>query len=144
MHAATKQYFDTATADGVACPAGMAYIPGPYPYCIDKYEAYLAGGTVTNCTCTDGSQAEVDACGSTAIAGSASGQTPLVSINWCAARKACQNAGKHLLSNSEWFNAANYKGSKWNITAEETAEAMVCNTSGGVATLTGARTACVT
>ena len=142
--AATKQYVDAATAEGGACPTGMAYIPGPYPYCVDKYEAYLAGGTVTNCTCTNGSQAEVDACGSTAVAGSASGQTPLVNINWCAAKKACQNAGKHLLTNSEWFNAANYKGSKWNITAEQTGEAMACNTDTVAAALTGASPNCVT
>jgi len=144
LHAATKQYVDTATGESGACPTGMAYIPGPYPYCIDKYEAYLAGGTVTNCTCTNGSQAEVDACNSTAVAGSASGQTPLVNINWCAAKKACQLAGKHLLTNSEWFNAANYKGSKWNITAEEATEAMGCNTGSAAANLTGASAGCVT
>ena len=144
LHAATKQYVDTATGESGACPTGMAYIPGPYPYCIDKYEAYLAGGTVTNCTCTNGSQAEVDACNSTAVAGSASGQTPLVTINWCAAKKACQLAGKHLLTNSEWFNAANYKGSKWNITAEEATEAMGCNTGSAAANLTGASAGCVT
>jgi len=71
-------------------------------------------------------------------------QTPLVRINWCAAKKACQLAGKHLLTNSEWFNAANYKGSKWNITAEEATEAMGCNTGSAAANLTGASAGCVT
>ena len=147
LHAATKQYADAALAEPAACPTGMAYIPGPYPFCIDKYEAYLLSGTVTNCTCTNGSQAEVDACGSTAVAGSAAGQTPLVSINWCAAKKACQNAGKHLLTNMEWSMAANYKGSQYNITAEETAETMSCNTAnecGGAGCATGASAGCVT
>lgn len=134
----------TAIADVNSCPTGMAYIPGPYPYCVDKYEAYLAAGTVTDCTCTNGSQDEVDACNSTAVAGSATGQAPLVSINWCAAKKACQLAGKHLLTNSEWFNAANYKGSKWNITAEQTGETMNCNTDSSAVVPTGTSTACVT
>ncbi len=133
-----------APADGSACPTGMAYIPGPYPYCVDKYEAYLVSGSVSNDACTDGSQAEVDANATTAVAGSAAGQTVLTNINWCAAKKACQNAGKHLLTNSEWFNAANYKGSKWNITAEQSAEAMACNTGGGGVALTGASAGCVT
>ncbi|HBA60616.1 MAG TPA: hypothetical protein DCZ92_07320 [Elusimicrobia bacterium] len=144
LHAATKQYVDAAAAEGGACPTGMAYIPGPYPYCVDKYEAYLMSGAVSNDTCTNGSQAEVDANATTAVAGSAAGQTPLVNINWCAAKKACQNAGKHLLTNSEWFSAANYKGSKWNITAEETAEAMACNTAGSNVNNTGASAGCVT
>ena len=111
---------------------------------MDKYEAYLVSGAVSNDACTNGSQAEVDANATTAIAGSAAGQTPLVSLNWCAAKKACQNAGKHLLTNSEWFNAANYKGSKWNITAEQSAEAMACNTNTAAAALTGASATCVT
>ena len=42
------------------------------------------------------------------------------------------------------FNAANYKGSQYNITAEQTTEAMGCNTSGNISTLTGAKTNCVT
>ena len=82
-----------------------------------------------------------------AIAGSASGQAPLVSLNWCAAKKACQNAGKHLCTNQEWFQACNYKGGQWNITAEETAETMSCTTTdecGGVACNTGASSGCVT
>jgi hypothetical protein len=144
LHAATKQYVDAAAAAPAACPAGMVEIPGAYPYCVDIYEAYLLSGTVTNCTCTEGSRAEVDACGSTAVAGSGYNQEPLVSINWCAAKKACENAGKHLLTNMEWFNAANYKGGKWNLTAEEAAEAMACNTDGSGVNFTGASAGCVT
>ncbi|MDO8803788.1 MAG: SUMF1/EgtB/PvdO family nonheme iron enzyme [Elusimicrobiota bacterium] len=146
LHAATRQYVDAAAVgEATTCPADMAYIPGPYPYCVDKYEAYLVSGAVSNDTCTNGSQAEVDANATTAIAGSASGQTPLVNINWCAAKKACQNAGKHLLTNMEWSNAANYKGSKWNITAEQSGEGlMVCNTNTGGALTTGASLTCVT
>lgn len=144
LQVATKQYVDAALAEPNACLAGMAYVPGPYPFCIDKYEAYLVSGSVSNDTCTNGSQAEVDANATTAVAGSTAGQTPLVNINWCAAKKACQNAGKHLLTNMEWFNAANYKGSKWNITFEQTAEAMACNTNTAAAALTGASATCVT
>ena len=132
---------------GTRCPSDMVYIPGDRPFCIDKYEAYNAGGTVVNDTCTNGSQAEVDANTTTAIAGSASGQAPQVNINWCAAKKACQNAGKHLCTNQEWFQACNYRGGQWNITAEETAETMSCNTAdecGGVACNTGASSGCVT
>jgi len=132
---------------GTTCPSDMVYIPGDRPFCIDKYEAYNAGGSVVNNTCTDGTQAQVDANTTSAIAGSAPGQTPLVSLNWCAAKKACQNAGKHLCTNREWFQACNYKGSQWNITAEETAETMSCNTAnecGGVACATGASPGCVT
>jgi len=132
---------------GTSCPSDMAYVPGQRPFCIDKYEAYLASGTVSNGACSSGSQAEVDAGATTAVAGSAAGQTPLVSLNWCAAKKACQNAGKHLCSNEEWFKAANYKGSKWSLTGEETSETMSCNTAsecGGAACLTGASPGCVT
>ena len=145
LQATTKQYVDAAVVPSTFCPAGMAYIsgPGPEPYCIDQYEAYLAGGTVTNCACSNGSKAEVDACAGTAVAGSASGRTPLVNINWCAAKKACANAGKHLLTNMEWFAAANYKGSQYNITTEG-AGGLGCNVSGGGATLTGANSGCVT
>ena len=111
------------------------------------YGHHWLGGAVSNSACSSGSQAEVDAGATTAVAGSAAGQTPLVSLNWCAAKKACQNAGKHLCTNEEWFRAANYKGSKWSITAEETAETMSCNTANecsGVACLTGASPNCVT
>jgi len=137
---------------GTSCPSDMAYIPGDRPFCIDKYEAYNAGGTVVNDTCINGSQAEVDANTTSAIAGSASGKTPLVNVNWCTAKKACQNAGKHLCTNPEWFQACNYKGSQWNITAEEENETMACNTSIAVGAgckainpwTTGCSTTCVT
>ena len=131
---------------GTRCPADMIYVPGVQPFCIDKYEAYNAGGTVVNDTCTNGSQAEVDANTTTAIAGSATGQTPLASLNWCAAKKACQNAGKHLCSNEEWFQSCNYKGSKWSITEEEQSETMACNTANSAPDphLTGASATCVT
>jgi len=127
-----------------SCPAGMAYVPGDRPFCIDKYEASLASGTVYNSACSSGSQAEVDASSSTAVAGSAPGQIPITSINWCAAKKACQNAGKHLCRNAEWFQACNYKGSQWSITAEGTSEAMGCNTYSSVTNVTGASPGCVT
>ncbi len=127
-----------------SCPAGMVLIPGDQQYCIDRYEAYNAGGTVYNTACTTGSQAEVDFSNTTVVAGSAPGQIPLTSINWCAAKKACQNAGKHLCTNMEWFQACNYKGSQWSITAEQTAETMGCNTGGSAANLTGASPGCVT
>ena len=129
---------------GTSCPSDMVYIPGDQPFCIDKYEAYKVSGTVVNSTCATGTQAEVDANTTTAIAGSATGQTPLVSINWCAAKKMCQNAGKHLCTNPEWFQACNYKGSQWNITAEQSAEAMACNTDTAAAALTGASPGCIT
>jgi formylglycine-generating enzyme required for sulfatase activity len=130
---------------GTRCPSDMVYVPGDRPFCIDKYEAYNVSGSVVNDTCTNGSQAEVDANTTTALAGSATGTVPLASLNWCAAKKACQNAGKHLCTNIEWFRACNYKGSQWSITAEQTAETMSCNTaSEGTPSNTGNNPACVT
>jgi len=130
---------------GTRCPSDMVYVPGDRPFCIDKYEAYNVSGSVVNDTCTNGSQAEVDANTTTVVAGSATGTVPLASLNWCAAKKACQNAGKHLCTNTEWFQACNYKGSKWSITAEETAETMSCNTaSEGTPSNTGNNPNCVT
>ncbi len=136
---------------GTRCPSDMVYIPGDKPFCIDKYEAYNSNsGSVcnnTDCPCGDGTQAQVDANTTIAIAGSASGQTPLVSITWCSAKKACENTGKHLCTNQEWSQACNYKGGQFNITAEETAETMSCNTAdecSGAACNTGASSGCVT
>jgi len=144
LHVVGDIYTEGKIYGGTRCPSDMAYIPGDQPFCIDKYEAYNAGGTVVNGTCNTGTQAEVNANTTTAVAGSAPGQTPRVSINYCAAKKMCQNAGKHLCTNPEWFHACNYKGSQWNITAEQSAETMACNTDTAVTALTGASDTCVT
>ena len=71
-------------------------------FCMMKYEAYKVSGTVTNGACTTGSEDST----TTAVAGSASAQAPLASINFCAAKKACLNAGKRLCTNPEWQQAA--------------------------------------
>jgi len=144
LHVTGNTILNGVVYGGTACPSDMAYVPGTRPFCIDKYEAHLAAGTVSNEACVNGSQAEVDASNTTAIAGSAPGQVPLVSINWCSAKKACQNAGKHLCTNAEWSQACNYRGSQWGITAEQTTEAMACNTVGSAANLTGTSSGCVT
>jgi len=133
---------------GTTCPPDMVYVPGDRPFCIDKYEAYNSNsGTVcnnTDCPCTGGTQVQVDANTTTTIAGSAISQTPLATITWCSAKKACENAGKHLCTNTEWFQACNYKGGQWNITDEEDDETMDCNTASGAAVSTGSRSGCVT
>jgi|GEM_PF-562070 len=144
LHVTGNTILNGVVYGGKNCPSDMAYIGGSQPFCIDRYEAYNAGGYVANSACTSGSQAEVDASNTTAIAGSAAGQTPMVYVNWCDAKKACQNAGKHLCTNAEWFQACNYKGSQWSITAEEATEAMGCNTASSGANLTGASPNCVT
>jgi len=89
------------------CDANWAKVPGNSSllvndFCVMKYEAYSASGTVTNDACAAGSEDS----STTAVAGSASGQVPLANINFCAAKKACLNAGKRLCTNTEWQQAA--------------------------------------
>ena len=62
----------------------------PFTYAIDKWEAYLSSGSITNGTpggCT------LNSCVSTTtgVLSSASGQTQSVSMDWYAARKGCTN-----------------------------------------------------
>ena len=62
----------------------------PFTYAIDKWEAYLSGGVVTNgtpgvCTSTNCISS------STGILSSVTAQTPRVFIDWYASRKGCAN-----------------------------------------------------
>ena len=75
------------------CPSGMTKVGS---FCIDTYEAYLVSGSKGNSNGND----------TTAVAGSAFNQVPLVSITWFQANQACGNAGKRLCSNAEWQMAA--------------------------------------
>ena len=62
----------------------------PYTYAIDKWEAYMSSGAISNgtpgvCTSTNCISS------STATLSSATGQTPVVNIDWYASRKGCSN-----------------------------------------------------
>ncbi len=62
----------------------------PFTYAIDKWEAYMSSGSITNGTpggCTSTSCIST----STATLSSATGQTPVINIDWYAARKGCAN-----------------------------------------------------
>ena len=90
----------------------------PFTYAIDKWETYVSSGSITNGTpggCTLNSCVSV----TTGVLTSASGQTPVDSIDWYASRKGCANrtaAGYtgantlrtiHLITEMEHF-VANY------------------------------------
>jgi hypothetical protein len=62
----------------------------PFTYAIDKWEPYMSSGSITNGTpggCTSNSCVST----TTAVLTSASGQTPVVNIDWHASRKGCAN-----------------------------------------------------
>ncbi len=108
-----------------SCPEGMAYIDKLGGYCIDKYEAYNAGG---------------------GVAGSAEGESPWTNINQGSAKDACAAAGKHLCSSAEWLGAANIQGQVYNLPDDLAVEPYGCNTDdrcGGSACVTGSNTGCV-
>ena len=62
----------------------------PFTYAIDKWESYLSSGSITNgtpgtCTLTNSISS------TTGVLTSASGQAPVINIDWYAARKGCAN-----------------------------------------------------
>ncbi len=75
------------------CPSEMVLTPTGS--CIDRYEAASGGGTTG---ASDGSN-------TTLIASSLPGQWPLMAVTPLQAKKACQNAGKHLCIKDEWGTA---------------------------------------
>ena len=91
----------------------------PFTYAIDKWEAYLSSGSITNGV-PGGCGAASCISTTTGVLSSASGQTPAHTIDWYASRKACRNriaAGYtdttiprsiHLVTEMEYF-VANYE-----------------------------------
>ena len=76
-----------------SCPAEMA--PIPIGGCIDRYEASAGPGE----------NGKADGTGTTVVAQSAPGRTPLTRITVSQAAKACANAHKHLCDEGEWRSA---------------------------------------
>jgi hypothetical protein len=117
------------------------------PICVDKFEASVwpaaAGGAegsqfgtaADDYPCfNDGSNCST---GETAIyARSQEGVTPSSAITWFQAQQACANSGKRLLTNAEWQMAV--AGTPDDVTASGD-----CTMGGGVKSLTGAQSRCV-
>jgi len=81
---------------GGLCPTGMVYVPAPARICIDKYEvSYSASGTKPDGT----------SCSSNCPL-SQYNATPWVSVSQLNAIPYCENMGKVLPSDYEWFIAA--------------------------------------
>jgi len=81
---------------GGLCPTGMVYVPAPAKICIDRYEvSYSASGTKPDGTsCSSNCPiSQYDA-------------TPWVSVSQLNAIPYCENMGKVLPSDYEWFIAA--------------------------------------
>lgn len=108
-------------------------------FCIDKYEAHIASGSLGNANGND----------TTAVAGSKPGVDPQGAITWFQAEQACLNAGKRLCSNQEWQGAvagtpdpgATGSSTSCNV-ASNTGSGTYADASGTPAN-TGAHTACV-
>ncbi len=73
------------------CPSDMVPV-GNRAFCIDKYEASAASGSVGHYSGND----------TTAVADSRDGVAPQASVTWFQAAVACANAGKRLCTNQEW------------------------------------------
>ena len=81
---------------GGLCPTGMVYVPAPARICIDRYEvSYSAAGTKPDGT----------ACSANCPL-SQYNATPWVNVSQLNAIPYCQNMGKVLPSDYEWFIAA--------------------------------------
>ena len=92
----------------IKCPTGWVAVPGNDDYgdgsdfCVMKYEAKLDTGSIINDTCTTG---EEDSSTNATLTSVAAG-SPVVTVNLCAANKACVNSGGHLITNDEWMTIA--------------------------------------
>jgi len=118
--------------------------------CVDKYESSVwstptggtqYGGSAQDYPCGNGVTGSGQGCtpagGTPIYARSVSGVTPSRWITWFQANVACTNAGKRLLSNTEWQAAA-----AGTLDPGATGTAPNCNVSGSGPTTTAAGTSC--
>jgi hypothetical protein len=92
-------------AIGVECPGApdmiqVGSIGGRDPFCVDRYEASIASGSLGNAS------QPIDGDGSTtAQPASKRFVQPATGVTWFQARAACGNAGKRLCTSDEWTTA---------------------------------------
>jgi hypothetical protein len=107
----TKQKIKQTIKQPSSCPEGFIPVPGSYLYgtmnenggfCVMKYHARNGVGDKINSSCVDGNEGS----DTTMTVVSTYSGTPSVNINFCAAKKACENSGYHLITNEEWMTIA--------------------------------------
>ncbi|NCP79479.1 hypothetical protein GW796_03935 [archaeon] len=94
-----------------SCPEGFIPVPGNHLYgtmnerggfCVMKYHAKNDTGSKINSTCITG----LEGSDSNLTVKSVPEIAPSVNINYCAAKKSCENSGYILMNNSHWMTIA--------------------------------------
>lgn len=108
------------------CSGNMSYIDKMGGYCIDQYEASMPSANSTNIGNSSDFARIVNP--GTMQAVSQAGVVPWVSVNQTSSRIACNNAGKHLCTDSEWLSAANVWGRLYNLPTDLASAPYYCVT----------------
>lgn len=99
---------DVDSLPGASCSHALMVqvgMPNGRVFCIDRFEAGLAGGGLGNAQqASDDTDTQTDG-STTAQATVALGVTPAGGVSWYQAKAACANAGKRLCTLEEWERA---------------------------------------